>query len=135
MAEMETREGGCLCGRIRYRTAGEPFAAEYCHCRMCQKSVGAVVVNWMDFRAEQVTWLSGEPDFYASSAEVRRGFCASCGTALMFRDTRYPEYATLTIASLDDPDTVVPTRHIYTESQCRWLNIVDDGERFKQGLH
>jgi len=128
----EKMEGGCLCGAVRYSISCTPFAAEYCHCRMCQKSVGAVVVNWMDFRAEQLTWTSGKPSEYASSETVRRGFCAACGSSLSFRDTRHPEYMTLTIASLDDPDLVKPTYHIYADSQVKWLNIDDDCARYPQ---
>jgi len=123
-------EGGCLCGAVRYCVSALPFAAEYCHCRMCQKGAGAVVVNWMDFRAEQLTWLNDEPTEYESSNEARRGFCAVCGTTLSFRDSRYPEYYSLTIASLDEPNLVKPTYHIYTESQVNWLTIDDDCKRF-----
>ncbi len=129
----EIMEGGCLCGAIRYSVSGVPFAAEYCHCRMCQKSAGAVVVNWMDFRAEQLTWTVGKPAEYESSESVRRGFCAECGSTLSFRDTRYPDYLSLTIASLDDPNLVRPTYHIYSESQVKWLNIDDNCTRFPQG--
>ena len=128
-----TMEGGCLCGAVRYRISGSPFAAEYCHCRMCQKSAGAAVVSWMDFRTEQLTWTAGKPSEYESSESVRRGFCAECGSTLSFRDTRHPEYRTLTIASLDDPNLVKPTYHIYTDSQVKWLVIEDDCKRFPQG--
>ncbi|MCP4047039.1 MAG: GFA family protein [Gammaproteobacteria bacterium] len=126
-------EGGCLCGAIRYGVSGPPFATEYCHCGMCQKSAGAVAVCWMDFRLEQLTWTLGTPTEYKSSESVRRGFCANCGSTLSFRDTHHPEYITLAIASLDDPNLVEPTRHIYTESQPKWLNIDDDCVRFLQG--
>jgi hypothetical protein len=126
-------EGGCLCGAVRYRISGSPFAAEYCHCRMCQKSAGAVVVSWMDFRPEQLTWTAGKPSEYESSESVRRGFCQECGSTLSFRDTRHPEYITLTIASLDDPNLVKPTCHIYTDSQVNWLAIEDDCKKFPQG--
>ena len=32
------REGGCLCGAIRYQIEGEPFDADYCHCLFVPKS-------------------------------------------------------------------------------------------------
>jgi hypothetical protein len=37
----EPLEGGCLCGRVRYRVTAAPLDGAYCHCRMCQKSSGA----------------------------------------------------------------------------------------------
>ncbi|WP_429221719.1 GFA family protein, partial [Aeromonas veronii] len=56
-----------------------PFAADFCHCRDCQRTTGAPVGAWMDFHAEQVQWLCGKPTEYASSDFIRRGFCAECG--------------------------------------------------------
>jgi hypothetical protein len=126
-------EGGCLCGALRYQISGTPFEAEYCHCRMCQKSAGAVFINWMDFRAKQLRWATGKPSEYQSSKNTWRGFCNQCGSSLSFRDTRYPEYISLTIASLDNPNLVKPTRHIYTDSQVEWLTIEDDCNRYPQG--
>lgn len=99
---------------------------------MCQKNAGAVVVSWMDFRTEQLTWTSGQATEYESSANARRGFCAQCGSLLSFCDSRHPDYFTLTIASLDDPNLVQPTYHIYTDSQVSWLTIEDDCKRFVQ---
>jgi len=123
-------DGGCLCGAVRYEVSAPPFAAEYCHCRMCQKSAGAPVVCWMDFCVEQVTWNAARPLEYESSENVRRGFCLECGSTLSFRDTRHPQYLSLTIISLDNPDLVKPAYHIFTDSRVNWLTIDDDCKRF-----
>ncbi len=126
-------QGGCLCGKNRYRTTTMPFAAEYCHCRMCQISAGAVTVCWMDFKQEQVKWETHKPKEFESSEYVRRGFCDTCGSSLTFRDTRHPDYFTLSIATLDNPNLVQPTYHIYTESQVDWLTIDDKCKRYPKG--
>ena len=123
-----SHEGSCLCGALRYKVSSAPFDIDYCHCRMCQKSTGAPVGVWMDFKKEQVEWLSGEPREYASSETVRRGFCAECGSTISFRDIHYPEYYTLTIVSLDDPNAFQPNYHIYTSSRPEWFTILDDLE-------
>ena len=86
----------------------------------------------MDFNVSQVTWLKGNITEFASSEYVRRGFCAQCGCSLTFRHTEYPDYLTLTIASLDDPNSVQPNYHIYTEQQLSWLNIEDNCQRYPQ---
>lgn len=133
MTKNDELTGGCLCGAIRYQTTAKPFAAEYCHCRMCQKSAGAPVLSWMDFRTNQLTWTSGKPTEYASSEHVQRGFCNQCGTTLTFRDERHTEMITVSIASLDDPNLVEPTYHIYVESQVHWMHIKDGYLRYAQG--
>ena len=125
--------GGCLCGDVRYQADNMPFAAEYCHCGMCRKSAGAPAVAWMDFRVEEVTWTQGEPLEYQSSEAVFRGFCRRCGTTLTFRDSRHPEYLSLSIGSLDEPDRVSPTYHIYTDDQIEWFKIDDEHPRFAEG--
>ena len=122
--------GGCLCKAVRYSISEQPYSAEYCHCSMCQKAVGAVAVNWMDMKQNQLTWITRKPFEYQSSNNVVRGFCRDCGCSISFRDIRKPENITLTIASLDDPDLVKPKLHIYTDDQVNWLSIDDECIRF-----
>ncbi|RCU50091.1 GFA family protein [Corallincola holothuriorum] len=133
MTDKTQLQGGCLCGAIRYQTSAMPFAADHCHCRQCQKHTGAVVASWMDFKTEQVSWTKGTVNEYPSSEYVRRGFCPDCGSTLTYRDTRHPDYTTMTIATLDKPSQVQPTYHIHTDSQVSWLVIDDDCKRFPQG--
>lgn len=133
MSNERILEGGCLCGAVRYRVTAAPFAAEYCHCRMCQRFSGAAAANWMDFTREEVEFTAGAPTEYESSEFVRRGFCARCGSTLSFRDTRYPQYFTLTIASLDEPNRVRPTRHLFTESRLEWFDPDDGCPRYPRG--
>jgi hypothetical protein len=33
-------QGGCLCGRVRYRTVGAPIAGTVCPCKLCQWESG-----------------------------------------------------------------------------------------------
>lgn len=126
-------KGGCHCGAIRYEVSGMPFDADYCHCRDCQRTTGAPVAAWMDYKKEQVRWTAGEPLEYHSSEYIRRGFCPGCGSTLSYRSTQYPDYLTLSITSLDDPDSVSPAYHIYTDSRVKWLSIEDDCERYAGG--
>jgi hypothetical protein len=53
----KSMQGGCQCGAVKYEVTGKPFGSEYCHCSMCRKTVGAVTVNWIDLKVEQVKWF------------------------------------------------------------------------------
>ena len=125
-------KGGCHCGAIRFEISGSPFDADYCHCRDCRKTTGAPFGAWMDFKKEQINWNSSEPVEYASSEHIRRGFCGECGSSLSYRSTQYPDYFSLSIASLDEPGLVRPNYHIYTDSQLSWLSIDDDCIRYSR---
>jgi hypothetical protein len=116
-----TFEGGCQCGRIRYRLDLESRDAYLCHCRMCQRATGGVAAAFVNMGKDQRTWLS-EPDWYASSPIARRPFCHECGTPLGFE---YPDAARcdITVGSLDDPTGFVPTSHFGAESvHTAWLD-------------
>ncbi|WP_028773261.1 GFA family protein [Shewanella waksmanii] len=122
--------GGCLCGALRYQTTAQPFDSDHCHCTVCQKSTGAAVGSWMDFKRAQVTWIQGQVTEYASSDTIRRGFCHLCGSTLSYRSTDYPDYYTLSITSLDDANQVKPKYHIHTASAVSWLVIDDELPRY-----
>jgi len=40
-------EGGCFCGAVRYALIGPPDWSSHCHCRSCQKAVGAAFTTWV----------------------------------------------------------------------------------------
>jgi len=124
--------GGCLCGKIRYQIEGDPFDSDYCHCRICQRQTGAPVSAWMDFKKEQIKLLDGNVKEFESSKNVRRGFCENCGSTLSFRDIMHPDYLTLSITSLDDPNTFSPKYHIYVDSAVKWHSIIDEYPKFQK---
>ena len=116
-------EGGCLCGKVRYRATGEPKSPRYCHCRMCQRATGAPVTAWVHFAATAVRF-SGELKAYESTPGTHRCFCPHCGSSLA---TMYGDTGTvaLTIPTLDEPERVPPAAHGWCSSQLPWLWIED----------
>src|SRR5215217_8602722 len=81
----DPREGGCFCGRVRYRVTGEPVGSAVCHCVSCRRTSGAQSVAWLTFPHRKFSFVQGEPADYRSSDEVSRTFCQSCGTSLTYR--------------------------------------------------
>lgn len=111
----ETVEGGCQCGRVRYRVAIDDDDAYLCHCRMCQRATGGVSIAFKGVRTADVEWR-GEPDWYRSSPIAHRPFCARCGTPLGFAFLSGSETMDLTIGSFDDPARFRPVHHYAVES-------------------
>ena len=125
-------EGGCLCGGVRYRISAELHHAGYCHCRMCQHSAGAPVVAWLTMASDGFAWIKGQPAVYRSSPKAERLFCPRCGTQLVFRDIAELRDLDVTLASLDDPEAVRPSYHIWTSSRIGWFDTADDLPRYPE---
>ena len=116
--------GGCFCGACRYETNAEPINIRACHCRMCQKAVGASFNARVLVPLDSLT-ITGPVGWYHSSDVLRRGFCTVCGTT-MFSERASANFIGLTMGSLDDPDRFDPAEHIWVSSKQAWLALSDD---------
>ena len=125
-------EGGCACGRIRYRVEGAPNNTTNCHCSQCRLASGAPYLTLSEFPAANVQFVTEKPHYYKSSNKAERGFCPSCGSTLCFH---YFGSETLDIATatFDDPALFPPQDHLWTESKVPWLVIGDDLPQFRHG--
>lgn len=79
-------------------------------------------------KANTFLFTQGEPKFYRSSARGERGFCAECGTPLIFRDSNA---IAILGGSLDHPEDFPPKSHSGIESQVPWLNFEDNLPRWR----
>ncbi|MEE9587864.1 MAG: GFA family protein [Hyphomicrobiaceae bacterium] len=130
MAENSNRNpqltGGCQCGAVRYAVYAEPSdGAVICHCRMCQRAVGAPFFAAFPIKFADFAWTSGEPASFKSSSIAVRHFCARCGTTLSYH-LLDDDGIDITICSLDDPERIAPTRQGGMESRLGWLDGIDD---------
>ena len=86
---------------------------------MCQKAFGSLYAPLTLSRHEDFAWTRGEPASFASSPDVTRGFCASCGTPLTFVHKGSP-HLNVSIGSLDTPEIARPETQIGIESRVSW---------------
>ena len=76
-------DGGCTCGKLRYRMTAEPLIVHVCHCRQCQRLTGSAFVMNAVIEKSTVELLSGTPKacrFEGTSQTAY--FCEHCGTYL-----------------------------------------------------
>ncbi len=89
-----TRTGGCLCGAVRYESAGEPVFSLQCHCRDCQRSSGTAYIAAIRVPASGFRITQGAPKRYVAKAdsgnEITRVFCGDCGSPLYVQVSTRP---------------------------------------------
>ncbi len=133
MGESERVTGGCLCGEVRYEAEAYLEDAYFCHCRMCQKSSGSPAEIGVYIKPGTLRYVAGEPKFFQSSAFGERGFCATCGSRLIWQHVggAHPEYTNVSVGSLDMSERARPTSHQCVESQLPWYQFDDGLQRMR----
>ncbi|MGI9317783.1 MAG: GFA family protein [bacterium] len=128
-----TNSGSCLCGQVSYEISEPQVGAGFCHCRICQRALGAPINAWVAFPDRAVHFWQRKPTYYQSSVIAERGFCPNCGTSLTYRMLKpsLSDYLILCIATLNNPGNIAPVWHGGVESQLPWLNLHDDLPRMQ----
>lgn len=134
MAVIAGQEGGCLCGRVRYRLRQAPLRSYLCHCRDCQRAGGAGFTAAMLFPPGAVE-LRGELAAYDVAGEsgrvVRRRFCPTCGSGVVNGAVPDEGFAVVLAGTLDEPGGFMPEAEIFCRSAFGWLAPV--GRRMEGG--
>ncbi len=114
-------KGKCLCGTTTYVSTGAPINPHLCSCTMCQRSSGAPTVAWLAFNLKDFSWGSdSELGLYRSSETTQRCFCKRCGSFMGALNDGCTSIS-ITIASLENPNLVIPgPHHSYEESAPSW---------------
>ena len=120
-----TRGGGCLCGAVRYRVAGEPYGSGICHCRTCRRAASAPNLPFLVFARDLFVITQGKPAEFCSSAPVTRSFCGQCGSPLTYRTDDHPDRIDVMTCSLDDPESVPPAFHVWVSHKLAWESVGD----------
>jgi hypothetical protein len=130
---MQFREGGCLCGAIRYRVSGTPLYTAICHCQSCRKASAAPSVAWQTYELHNFELLTGKPRTYRSSPGVQRTFCQNCGSPLTFSSEQRATQIDITSVSLDDPEAMPPDREVWLQDKLSWESVNVVRQQFPQG--
>ncbi|MCK9543833.1 MAG: GFA family protein [Novosphingobium sp.] len=99
-------EGGCYCGKVRYRTSGPVLGSGLCFCRECQHVSGGGGTVAMIVPESGFAYTSGQPATFARpdlDVPAAREFCPTCGTQLATRSPRAAGNVIIKAGTLDDP--------------------------------
>ena len=116
--------GSCLCGAVSFDVAGNIPAPTACHCTQCRKQSGHFWASSVVPRAaitlrgaEKLTWFQSSPN-------VRRGFCAVCGSFL-FWDPGKPDTTEIAMGAFDAPTQTKLAEHVWVAEKGDYYEITD----------
>jgi hypothetical protein len=133
----ERREGGCLCGAIRYSVAWPPMMVATCSCRNCQKQAGSAlsVIAMVSQKSLQITGaLSTYEDSGESGEPVFRKFCGQCGSPVISEQpsAKAQGIAIIKAGTLDIAGDVEPALHYWTCSAPSWMVFPEGGPKLEK---
>ena len=122
---MDTIDGGCLCGDVRFNATLPSKWVAHCHCTLCRRAHGAAFVTWVGMDATRCAiedpW--SRLQWYESSAGAERGFCSHCGSMLFFRSERWAGELHIARAQVVGEVDRAPQAHVYWDTHVEWVQI------------
>ena len=133
----EPREGGCLCGAVRYRVTNAPFRTSVCHCTFCQRRTGSAFGLGAYFKKDDFELLSGELRSYEHRSDesgrwLRLEFCPNCGTTVTWTLKSSPRAAGSRAAASTTSSWLRIDRHSWTRSKHHWFVVPPGVETIEQ---
>jgi hypothetical protein len=119
--------GSCLCGQVRFSARLPSKWVAHCHCTYCRRAHGAAFVTWAGFVSDRVAIDpdGAQPSWYESSPGARRGFCAHCGSPMLFTSTRWPDEMHVARALIADALDREPSAHVFFNTHVPWIEVND----------
>lgn len=127
--DLRTFDGGCACGKVRFRLTSEPMIVHCCHCRDCQRQTGSAFVINALIETDRIEHRSGElvairmPTDSGRIHDIYR--CVQCQTAVWGDYGGRPAMRFVRVGTLDDPTALPPDVHIFTRSKQPWVGVPD----------
>ena len=121
-------EGGCRCGRVRYRVAAAKLPNAYaCHCRDCQTWSGSAFSLQFIVPEGDLT-VEGTPQLFEltspDGARVsRQRACPVCFTRVYNTNTARPGLAVVRAGTLDRSDELKIVAHIWAKRKLTGIEI------------
>lgn len=121
---METLDGRCLCGDVKWHYEGVIGRNLVCHCESCRRATSSAYGAFLALEPSGLTWR-GDINHYESSPNTYRGFCCTCGTRLYFASDRWPGEMHVHAATLISSADYRPTVHVVWSERAAWTERLD----------
>lgn len=116
-------KGSCNCKAITFEVKGAPQDGSFCHCGQCRKQSGGVWAS--SYVNHDALTIHGEPRWFASSPQAKRGFCPTCGSFLFWK-LETDDTTSFSLGAIDGSTGVTITKHIFVADKGDYYEIADD---------
>jgi hypothetical protein len=114
-------EGGCECGKVRYRLGADPIFVSCCHCRQCQKLSGSAFALNAMIEAERVSVIEGAESLAIERGEAR---CPDCRVLLWAGHAMFGDAIRFVrVGTLDEGESLAPEAHFFVRSKHPWIAV------------
>jgi hypothetical protein len=117
-------KGSCLCASVSFTVTAALGAPDACHCVQCRKQSGHFFASANVPRAALTITGAQNVTWFQSSANVRRGLCCRCGSAL-FWDPLARDWLAIAMGSFDTPTSTHLEKHIFVAEKGDYYEIED----------
>jgi len=100
---MKTMQGGCHCGRVRFKITADLDRVTYCNCSMCSKKGFLHLI----VPPEQFELLSGRDNlttYEFNTRTAKHTFCKSCGIHAFYVPRSDPDKIDVNVRCIDGID-------------------------------
>jgi len=135
---LEDREGGCHCGRVRFRAQVDLDLLSQCNCTVCTKK-GILHLPVAPENFELLRGKNSLTTYTFGTGVAQHTFCSHCGMHAFYVPRSQPDGITVNARCLDDIDgpSLKPTRFFdgrhWEEAQCK--RIAEGGHVAADGLN
>jgi hypothetical protein len=109
---MKTMQGGCHCGRVRFKVIADLDGVTYCNCSICSKKGFLHLI----VPPEQFDLVSGEDNlatYTFNTGVAKHTFCKTCGIHAFYVPRSDPDKIDVNVRCLDDVDIAALRIHTF----------------------
>lgn len=114
-------EGGCRCGRLRFRVSAPPLLTMACHCRGCQQMTASAFSLSAAIPSEGFEITAGEPVIGGLHGDPKHFHCPYCMSWVFTRAPSMDWFVNIRATLLDDAGWFTPFIETAASEKLPWV--------------
>lgn len=115
-----TVEGGCRCGRVRFRVTGDALVTMACHCTGCQRMAASAYSLSSLYPADAFALTEGQPVIGGLHGPTCHFHCDHCKSWLFTRPDGLDAFVNIRTTMLDTAPVAPPFIETWTDEALPW---------------